>query len=142
MDCDLEKIRGFFAADQFAAHAGIEIESASEEEVVCGMEVTPGHLNASGRIQGGAIFTLADVAFGVHSNLRLALGEDAGLTVAQSCSISYLRKPEGGRLTAFTSRLSHGAHMSVYRIAVRDAYGNLVAEMHGNGFTIWQHRGG
>jgi acyl-CoA thioesterase len=136
MNIDLNKVRAYFAADRYAANAGIVIDSVSEESVVCGMEITEAHMNASNRVQGGAIFTLADVAFGVHSNLHRACGAAVGLTVGQSCGISYLRRPKGKRLLARSTCLSRGKNVSVYRIAVTDEEGTLVAEMHGNGFTM------
>ncbi|MDR1359727.1 MAG: PaaI family thioesterase [Deltaproteobacteria bacterium] len=136
MDMDLDKIRAYFSADRYAASAGIVIEAASEERVVCVMDITEAHLNASRLVQGGAIFTLADVAFGVHANLRRACGEKVGLTVGQSCAISYLRMPKGKRLLAASARLSGGRNISVYRVSVTDDLGVLVAEMHGNGFTL------
>ncbi|MDR3211519.1 MAG: PaaI family thioesterase [Planctomycetota bacterium] len=132
---DLEKIRRFFAADRFAASNGIVIDQVSEDEVVCSFRITPDHLNAGGNVQGGAIFTLADLAFAVHCNLRLALGEEVGLTVGQSCAISFFKPPRGNRLLARSHCLSHGRHVSVYRISVLDEEGRLIAEMQGNGFT-------
>jgi acyl-CoA thioesterase len=139
MAIDLEKIRSFFAADRFAAGAGITIDDVREDgeggsRVVCGMEISASHRNAGGGVQGGAIFTLADLAFAVHSNLDMLQGADVGITVGQSCSISYLRAARGGRLIAESACLSRGRNMAVYRITVKDDQGTLVAEMLGNGF--------
>ncbi|MDR2364770.1 MAG: PaaI family thioesterase, partial [Zoogloeaceae bacterium] len=101
MNIDLDKIRAFFAADRFACRqAGVVIDSVTEDEVQCGMAITEQHLNAGGAVQGGAIFTLADLAFAVHSNLPLFSGAQTGITVGQSCSISYLARPKGKRLIA------------------------------------------
>ena len=135
MDINLEAIRSFFAADRFAALAGVTIDAVREDGVECGMEITAAHFNASGGVQGGAIFTLADLAFAVHSNLRLLCGEDVGFTVGQSCAISYFKSPKGRRLIARSTCLSQGKTMSVYRIVVTDDLGTAIAEMHGNGFT-------
>jgi acyl-CoA thioesterase len=135
MEINLEKTRAFFSGDRYAAAAGIVIDSVAEDSVVCSMEITPMHRNAGGAVQGGAIFTLADLAFAVHSNLALVSGADVGITVGQSCSISYLKSSKGSRLTARSSCLSKGRNMSVYRIAVEDDLGVPIAEMHGNGFT-------
>jgi acyl-CoA thioesterase len=135
MDIDLEKIRAFFANDRFAMNAGIVIDAVTDNEVVCSMPITPGHLNAGGGVQGGAIFTLADLAFAVHSNLRLLRGEAAGITVGQSNSISYLAAARGRRLIARSTRLSGGRSVSVFRVEVHDDLGNFVADMRGNGFT-------
>jgi acyl-CoA thioesterase len=135
MDIDLEKIRAFFARDRFAARAGVFIDAVTEDEVQCSMPITPDHLNAGGGVQGGAIFTLADLAFAVHSNLRLLCGEAVGLTVGQSNSISYLAAARGKRLVARSTRLSSGRNVSVFRVEVRDELGTFVADMRGNGFT-------
>jgi acyl-CoA thioesterase len=135
MDIDIERIRGFFSADKYAAAAGIHIDAVREDRVQCSMEITDMHRNAGGGVQGGAIFTLADLAFAVHSNLEMVLGADRGITVGQSCSISFLKSVRGKRLAAESVCLSRGRNMSVYRISVRDDLGNAVAEMTGNGFT-------
>jgi acyl-CoA thioesterase len=135
MEIDLEKIRDYFANDCFAAAAGIVIESASEGSVRCGMEIGGMHKNAGGVVQGGAIFTLADLCFAVHANLGRLCGADEGITVGQSCSISFLTSAKGSRLTAESTCLSRGRTMSVYRVTVKDNLDNAIAEMHGNGFT-------
>jgi acyl-CoA thioesterase len=136
MEIDLNRIRNFFAADRYAAAAGIVIDRAGEDRVECSMEITALHRNAGGAVQGGAIFTLADLAFAVHSNLALACGEAAGITVGQSCSISFMKSSKGKRLIAESRCLSRGKSMSVYRVTIKDDLGALIAEMHGNGFTM------
>jgi acyl-CoA thioesterase len=136
MDIDVNKFREFFAADRFAANAGIRIEQVAENSVVCSLELGPGHRNAGGSVQGGAIFTLADFAFAVHSNIALVCGENTGITVGQSCSISYLKATRGKRLIAKTSCLSRGKSMSVYQVAVEDDLGVPIAEFTGNAFTM------
>ncbi|MDR1972758.1 MAG: PaaI family thioesterase [Treponema sp.] len=135
MDIDLEKFRSFFSADRWAAAAGVTIDSVREDLVECSMEIAGIHRNAGGAVQGGAIFTLADLAFAVHSNLDLVCGADLGMTVGQSCSISYLKSSRGKRLIARSVCLSRGRSMSVYRISVTDDLGVPIAEMIGNGFT-------
>lgn len=130
---DLNALRAFFADDRFAASAGITLERADEGCVECAMPITPEHLNAAGGVQGGAIFTLADFTFAVHSNLSFLSGEAAGITVAQSNTISFLAAPKGNRLLARSTRLSRGRNVSVFRIAIFDAEGRQIAEMIGNG---------
>jgi acyl-CoA thioesterase len=135
MDIDLEKIRAFFAADRWAAAAGARIDSVREDSVECSMEIAEIHRNAGGAVQGGAIFTLADLAFAVHSNLDMVRGADLGITVGQSCSISYLKSSRGSRLIARSVCLSRGRSVSVYRVSISDDLGVPIAEMTGNGFT-------
>jgi acyl-CoA thioesterase len=136
MRIDLEKIRRFFAADRFACQqAGVVIEAVTEDCVQCGMTLGERHLNAGGGVQGGAIFTLADLTFAVHANLPLFLGANTGITVGQSCSISYLTRPRGTRLIARSTCLARGKTISVFRVEIHDELGNFVAEMRGNGVT-------
>jgi acyl-CoA thioesterase len=136
MDVDVDKIRAFFAADRFATQqAGVVIDIVTESFVQCRMEITGQHLNAGGSVQGGAIFTLADLAFAVHSNLPLLCGAQSGITVGQSNSISYLARPKGNRLIARSTCLSRGRNICVFRVEVWDDLGTFVAEMRGNGFT-------
>ncbi|MDR3138773.1 MAG: PaaI family thioesterase [Treponema sp.] len=135
MEIDINKIRDFFSADRYARASGIVIDEVQEDRVLCSMELQDMHRNAGGAVQGGAIFTLADLAFAVHSNLNMFLGAAAGITVGQSCYISFFKSSRGKRLIAESACLSKGKTMSVYRISIRDDLGVLIAEMLGNGFT-------
>jgi acyl-CoA thioesterase len=134
MNIDLEQLRNFFKNDRFATGSGIVIDSATEDCVVCGMDLREEHKNAAGGVQGGAIFTLADFAFAVHCNMAMVCGE-AKLTVGQSCSISFLKPVKGRRLTAISTCISKGRRISVYKIRVEDDLGVGIAEMLANGFT-------
>ena len=136
MNIELERIRNHFKKDRFATGNGVVIDSAAEDCVICSMEINESHKNSVGGIQGGAIFTLADLAFAVHCNLAMVCGEDAGVTLGQSCSISFLKSSKGTRLTAKSTCLSKGRNMSVYRICVKDDLGVSIAEMLANGFTL------
>lgn len=140
-DADIGAFRAFFAADRFAALAGIQIDEVSETGVTCSLDLSADHRNASGGVQGGAIFTLADLAFAVHANRALVDGagnpggQPAGVTVGQSCSISFLKATRGTRLIARSRCLSRGKTMSVYRVTIEDDLGVPIAEFTGNGFT-------
>ena len=133
---DLEHIRAHYQNDRFATENGIVVDSVTEDCVVCGMEINEKHKNAVGGVQGGAIFTLADLAFAVHCNLAMVCGEDVGVTVGQSCSISFLKGTRGSRLMAKSTCISKGHRVSVYRICVEDDLGVQIAEMLANSFTI------
>jgi acyl-CoA thioesterase len=135
MNIDLEHIRNHFKKDRFATGIGVIIVSVTEETVVCSMELNESHKNSVDGVQGGAIFTLADFAFAVHCNLHWVSGGDVGVTVGQSCSISFLKGTRGKRLTATSTCISKGRTMSVFRICVEDDLGVPIAEMLANGFT-------
>ena len=131
---DSGQFREFFSGDKYAEKTGVVIDDVSLECVQCSMDITPGHLNANGVVQGGAIFTLADLAFAVHCNIEHILGEDVGVSVGQSCYVSYLKPAAGKRLIAKSSCLSKGRTMSVYRVTVADDCGAPIAEFIGNAF--------
>jgi acyl-CoA thioesterase len=136
MNIDLVHIRNHFLKDRFATTNSVVIDSVTEDQVICSMELNENHRNSVGGIQGGATFTLADLTFAVHCNLAWLCGENVGVTVGQSCSISLLKSTKGKRLIAKSTCLSKGRSMSVFRICVEDDLGVPIAEMLANGFTL------
>ena len=136
MHIDLKHIRNHYKNDHFATNSDIVIDSVTEDCVICSMELSEKHKNAVGGIQGGAIFTLADLAFAVHCNLAMVCGEDVCMTVGQSCNITYLKSTKGSRLISKSTCLSKGNKVSVYRICIEDDMGVQIAVMMANSFTL------
>ncbi len=136
MKIDLDNIKKFFSQDNFAKSAGIIIESITKDSIQCNMEIKDIHRNSVGSVHGGAIFTLADFTFAVHSNLDNLCGVDVGNTVGQSCNISYLKSTRGNHLIAKSKCINKGRNMSVYQVNITDDLNNQIAIMIGNGFTI------
>ena len=58
----------FFKNDRFATNAGVELIEIKEGYSKARLVITAEHLNAGGRTQGGAIFTLADLALAAAAN--------------------------------------------------------------------------
>lgn len=56
--------------DRFASNAGCKITEADEQHAVAVMTVTAEHLNGGNVCQGGAIFTLADLAIAALMNCQ------------------------------------------------------------------------
>ena len=56
--------------DRFAANAGCQITEVDEQHAVAVMTVTEGHLNGGNVCQGGALFTLADLAIAALMNCK------------------------------------------------------------------------
>lgn len=61
-------IAEFFERDRFARENGIRVVEVRLGFARTEMTVEPRHLNSVGILQGGALFTLADLAFAVASN--------------------------------------------------------------------------
>ena len=115
----------FFKNDQFVNHCGIELVSHQRGRAVTRLAVQPLHLNALGIVQGGAIFTLADYAFGVASN---GYGTAA---VGINVSITYIKATTSGTLTAVAHEVALNPKLSSYTVNVTDGTGALVAIFQG-----------
>jgi len=122
-------LRRFFRRDRFAARAGIRLLEVKAGYALARMRVTPEHHNGVGVVQGGAVFTLADLAFAVACNTH-------GLVaLAVNVSISFLRAVEKGTLTAEAREVSRSSRLSTVEVEVRDRSGALVALFHGTAYV-------
>ena len=72
----------FFKKDLFAENAGIVLLEVREGYSKAKLEIKPKHLNAGARTQGGAIFTLADLA---QMCIRDRCGRYPGLLCVERC---------------------------------------------------------
>lgn len=126
----LEEVREYFKNDKFATNAGMQVESFSDEEVICSVELTDDHKNANGGIMGGAIFTLADLAFAVLvNNIHKP-------SVAAQVSINYLSGAKGKMLYAKSSCIKTGRSTTVASVDVYDELGTKVALFTGTAFKL------
>ena len=85
-------IKEFFQNDRYAVFSGIELLDVKPGWAKTGMEIKDMHLNAGNVVQGGAIFTLADLAFAAAVNAygNLALGIQTSISYLKSASKGYL----------------------------------------------------
>ena len=67
----MKTLKDMLSHDRFAAEAGVELLEVREGYAKARMLVTDKHLNGGGVCQGGALFTLADLAFADMYMLRL-----------------------------------------------------------------------
>lgn len=117
-----DEIIELFSNDRFATRqAGVSIVEAGERYARCEMEITGCHLNAMGKVMGGALFTLADLAFAVAAN------HDKLEWVSTTSTINYLSSACSGTLTAEAHCLKQGRRSCVYSINIRKADSTTVA---------------
>lgn len=121
----MDHIKKFFTQDHFANLCGIELLSVAPGRAVAQMPIRPDHLNAVGIVQGGAIFTLADLVFAAASNSH---GKTA---VSINVSITYMRATSSGVLRAEARELSANSKLGSYTVDVTDDHGELVAVFQG-----------
>ena len=126
----LEDARTYFENERFAMQNGMQIDELSEDSCTCSMVIEDYHRNALGGVMGGAIFTLADLAFAVSAN------HDHQPTVAQNVLINYLNGSRGEVLYAKTMRVKSGRTSSVWQVSVTDDLGKDIALFTGTGFKL------
>ena len=90
-------IQEFLQGDKFAILAGVELLEVGNGYARARMEIRPEHLNGGGVCQGGAIFTLADLAFAAATNSH------ARLTFSITSSINFFKSESRGFLYAVAS---------------------------------------
>ncbi|HPJ22032.1 MAG TPA: hydroxyphenylacetyl-CoA thioesterase PaaI [Clostridia bacterium] len=121
----MEEIYNRFSKDRFAKMCGMEIEEISEGYARTSMLVEDRHLNGVDIAQGGAIFTLADLAFACASNSH------GPVAVSINISVSFLKAVGAGeRLVAEAKEISLHKRLGVYEIEVRSGE-DLVAKLTG-----------
>lgn len=127
----LQEARDFFIADRFAmVTSGIEIEEVDDGYAKCSMKVDERHVNATGHVMGGAIFTLADFVFAVATNTR------EKVTVTTVSQISYLGTPKGDVLYGESRILKDGRRNCFYEITITDNVGTPVAVVSTSGVHL------
>ena len=115
-------VRGLARNDPLARHLGMTCIDAGPGQATVRMEVRALHLNFNGSCHGGAIFALADTAFGLASNSHgiLAAGIDA--------HIAFPAPARAGEvLTAVALEVSRSRRLAIYRVEVHAGNATLVA---------------
>ena len=112
----------------FARLLGMRVTAIEDGRVRVAMP-TEGMKNGHGTTHGGAIFALADHAFGIAANME---GVDE---IAISANIRYFTIPAGETLEAVAYMVSDTARTSVYTVDVYSG-DRLVATFEGVGFKI------
>jgi len=121
-----ERVLRLAERDPFVNGLGIRCVDAGSGRAVVAMAVTAAHLNFNGTCHGGAIFSLADTAFGLASNSHgmIAAGIDAHITYHVAAQV-------GDTLTATATEVSRTRRIAVYRVDVARADGTLVSSFTG-----------
>lgn len=115
--------------DRFAANAGCKITEVDTEHAVAEMVVTTTHLNGANVCQGGALFTLADLAIAALMNAR------GQLTVGISNSIMFVSSAkEGDMLRAEAVNVADHPKIPSVEVRVTNQEGRLICHVTGMGY--------
>ena len=90
----------FFKKDRFADNVGVELIEIKEGYGKARLVITEEHLNAGNRTQGGALFTLADLALAAaansHGTLAFSLSPTSHSCAAAVPETRCMPKPANG----------------------------------------------
>lgn len=121
-------IKEFLKGDRFALFAGVELLEVRSGYAKARMEVKPMHLNGGNVCQGGAIFTLADLAFAA------AVNSHARLTLSVQTSINFFQSESSGYLYAEAVEVLNRKRLSNCEVKVTNEKGELIATFNGTGY--------
>ena len=128
MMMDTNALKEFFLHDEFARQNGIEIIEIREGYARTQVSIEPRHLNAGGGVQGGLLFTLADLAFAA------AVNSHGTLTVTTSANITYVHGASKGIITAEARELIDHRRLPYAEVRVTDEKGQLLAVFTASGY--------
>ena len=115
--------------DRFAANAGCQITEVDEHHAVAVMTVTAEHLNGGHVCQGGALFTLADLAIAALMNYS------GQLTFGISNSIMYVSSAkEGDVLRAEAVQVANHPKVPSVEVRVTNQDNRLICHVTGMGY--------
>ena len=115
--------------DRFAANAGCRITEVDELHAVAEMTVTTMHLNGGNVCQGGALFTLADLAIAAWMN------HNGQLTFGIENNIVYVKSAKAGdRLTAIATEVMNHHKLPYVDVRITNQQGELCCIVTGIGY--------
>ena len=115
------KAKEFFKNDLYAAHSGIELIEVKKGYAKAQMPIKEFHLNAGNTVQGGAIFTLADLAFAA------AINSYGNLAVSLQTSIYFHKGVSTGILYAEAKEVKVGKNVGNFEVEVVNEKEELIA---------------
>lgn len=133
MTVDIERVRRVFENDRFATGNGVRILEAAPGHARCELVITDEHRNGMNAVMGGAIYTLADLAFAVASNV----GQLA--TVTLDSSMTFLNGVKGETLYAEAVCEKAGSRTCCFNVTVTDDLGTQVAVCRSTGMRVGKH---
>jgi acyl-CoA thioesterase len=115
--------------DRFAANAGCRIIEVDDQHAIAEMNVTAEHLNGGHVCQGGALFTLADLA------IAALLNQNGQLTFGISNNIMFVASAkEGDQLRAEAVFVADHHKIPSVEVRVTNQAGTLICHVTGMGY--------
>ena len=104
------------ADDHYAASLGIQLDGVTDDTITVSMAIEERHHNFAGSTHGGVLFSLADCAFSLASNVPggLAVAVDAHIAITAATKV-------GDTLVATAEEVKRGRTLATYRVTVERA---------------------
>jgi uncharacterized protein (TIGR00369 family) len=113
-----------FSYDGFDKHIGLEILSATEDEVVGRFEVTPQLRQPYGLLHGGVLCSVVETLGSVAGAVWFG---ERGNVVGVSNHTNFLRAVRDGVLDVEATPVHRGRTQQLWQVTVRDEQARLVA---------------
>jgi acyl-CoA thioesterase len=117
----MEDFKDYFMKDNFIVNVGIELLEISPGYAKAKLEIEDRHLNALKTVQGGALFTLADIAFGA------AINAYGNVAVLINANMSFVKAATKGTLIAEAKETSISPKIATYNVDITDENGDIIA---------------
>lgn len=114
-----------FSYDGFDEHLGLQIVSATQDEVVGRLEVRPELLQPHGLLHGGVLCSVVETLGSVAGSVWFG---DRGHVVGTSNHTNFLRAVREGVLTGVATPVHRGRTQQLWTVDIRDEQGRLVAK--------------
>lgn len=108
--------------DSFAKLCGFELVTVREGYAKTRMALQGHHKNAADVAHGGALYTLADIAFGAACNMG-----KTHVMLNVNANIAYMKMGKIGPITAEATKLNGSRKLETYQVHVFDGEGELIA---------------
>ena len=117
----MEEIYALLDKDYFAKQNGVILKEVGKGYATTVMNIEQRHLNGAGVVQGGALFTLADLCFAAAAN---SYGD---LAVSLDANINYVKGVSSGTLTATATEVYRRRTVALYKIEIVNEKDELIA---------------
>lgn len=120
---------------RFIHHVGMQIDEASQGRSRCSLELRDFHLNTSGVVHGGVLFTLADTAMGAALFSTLEPDE---LCATIEIKIGYFKPVTEGALVCTAVLVNKGKSIASLEASVLQ--GDVLVSKSSGTFTIYRRK--
>lgn len=121
-----DDIKKYFKNDRFAEFIGIELVDVARGYAKTKLTIRQEHLNGLNIGHGGAVFTLADLAFAAACNSY------GTIAMAINIHISFIKAVKlGTTLIAEAKEVSLNPKLGIYAVTVTDETGDIIATFEG-----------